>query len=585
MPNARCPLWPMPDARCPMPDARSVPHLSEKGYSIAIPQQQRRFLSAVSAVLTSSFISQFIWLFVENQPVVAQTSAYCQLSKEQVNQKEDLRRAALSGKPESQQAYFAILNKHTRESAECRQKTWPQTQAVWLRLYPCDVRAGELDRVLDKVVNKGYNQVYIEVFYDGQVLLPPADNPTAWPSVVRNRGYEKYDLLENAIAKGKQRGLKVYAWLFTMNFGYTYSQRSDRQQTLAKDGQNQTSLTVVQDAGINDDSGEVPGNQAFIDPYNPQARQDYSLLVNQVLKRRPQGMLFDYIRYLRGVGPASVATKVKDLWIYGSASQQALLQRANNQQGRDLIQRYLTKGFINVADVQAVVKQYPTEKEPLWQGRIPKPIATPKPTPTPPPKKINFIATTVAQNPTNSQPNISTPTPKLTPTPTPKPTPMLPDTGTLQKDLWKLSVAHAVQGVLDFFSMAIQPAQKMGIPVGAVFFPNGNQTINQGGFDSRLQPWDRFPASVEFHAMSYGNCGDTSCIVPQVQRTLSLAPPGVKIIPAIAGDWGKSLKNRPSLEIQMQAIRAATPQINAVSHFSFGWQEPEDERARQTCRL
>ncbi len=551
---------------------------------ITVSQNQRRTLNIVSTILTSSLISQLIWLFIENQPAVAQTSAYCQLSKEQVNKKEDLRRAALSGKPESQQAYFAVLNKHVREIAECRQKTWPQTQAVWLRLYPCDVRAGELDRVLDKVVNKGYNQVYIEVFYDGQVLLPAADNPTAWPSVVRNRGYEKYDLLENAIAKGKQRGLKVYAWLFSMNFGYTYSQRSDRQQVLAKNGQNQTSLTVPQDGGINNDSGEVPGNQAFIDPYNAQARQDYSLVVNQVLKRRPQGMLFDYIRYLRGVGPASVVTKVKDLWIYGSASQQALLQRANNQQGRDLIQRYLTKGFINVADVEAVVKQYPTEKEPLWQGRIPKPIATSTPTP---PQKINFTVTAVPKNSSNGKPTILTPTPKPTPklTPKPTPTPILPDTGTLQKDLWKLSVAHAAQGILEFLGMAIQPAQRMGIPVGAVFFPNGNQTINQGGFDSRLQPWDRFPASVEFHAMSYGNCGDVSCIVPQVQRTLSLAPPGAKIIPAIAGDWGKVLKNRPSLEVQMQAIHAATPQINAVSHFSFGWQEPEDERARQTCRL
>ena len=125
----------------------------------------------------------------------------------------------------------------------------------------------------------------------------------------------------------------------------------------------------------------------------------------------------------------------------------------------------------------------------------------------------------------------------------------------------------------------------MGIPVGAVFFPTANQAINQGGFDSRLQPWDKFPAAVEFHAMSYGNCGDVSCIVPQVQRTVSLAPAGAKIIPAIAGDWGKPLKNRPSLEIQMRAIRSATPQINAVSHFAFGWQEPEDERARQTCRL
>ncbi|MCZ0900816.1 hypothetical protein ON021_13005, partial [Microcoleus sp. HI-ES] len=181
---------------------------------------------------------------------------YCQLSPEQVNQKEDLRRAALSGKRESQQAYFAVLNKHAREIAECRQKTWPETQAVWLRLYPCDVRPGEIDRVLDKVVNKGYNQVYVEVFYDGQVLLPVADNPTAWPSVVRNRGYEKYDLLEKAIAKGKQRGLKVYAWLFTMNFGYSYAQRPDRQQTLAINGKNQTSLTVSEYAAINEDFGE-----------------------------------------------------------------------------------------------------------------------------------------------------------------------------------------------------------------------------------------------------------------------------------------------------------------------------------------
>ncbi|MEG4941102.1 family 10 glycosylhydrolase [Microcoleus sp. F4-D5] len=540
---------------------------------IANFQHQRRFFSAVTAVLTSSFISQLVWPFIGNQPALAQTSAYCQLSQEQVNQKEDLRRAALSGKRESQQAYFAVLNKHAREIAECRQKTWPETQAIWLRLYPCDVRPGELDRVLDKVVNKGYNQVYVEVFYDGQVLLPAADNPTAWPSVVRNRGYEKYDLLEKAIAKGKQRGLKVYAWLFTMNFGYTYSQRPDRQQTLAINGKNQTSLTVSEYAAINEDFGEVPGNQAFIDPYNPQARQDYTLLVNQIVKRKPQGMLFDYIRYLRGIGPASVATKVQDLWIYGPASQQVLLQRANNQQGRDLIQRYLTKGFINPNDVQAVVKQYPTEQEPLWQGRIPQAMSVA----TTASRSQNAASRSASTNPAANKPNPATPTPK--------PTPRLPDTGTLQKDLWKLSVAHAVQGILEFFGIAIQPAQRMGIPVGAVFFPTANQAINQGGYDSRLQPWDNFPAAVEFHAMSYGNCGDVSCIVPQVQRTVSLAPAGAKIIPAIAGDWGKPLKNRPSLEIQMRAIRSATPQINAVSHFAFGWQEPEDERARQTCRL
>jgi Glycosyl hydrolase-like 10 len=536
---------------------------------IANSQHQRRFLSAVSAVLASSFVCQF----VGNQPVFAQASAYCQLPKEQANIKEDLRRAALSGRPEAQQAYIAVLNKHAREIAECRRKTWPQTQAIWLRLYPCDVKPGEIDRVLDKVVNQGYNQVYIETFYDGQVLLPQADNPTVWPSVLRNRGYEKYDLLERAIAKGKQRGLKVYSWLFAMNFGYTYSQRADRQQAIARNGKNQTSLTVIQDAGLHDQSGESHATHVFIDPYSPQAKQDYSLLVNQVLRRRPQGILFDYIRYVRGVGPASVATKVQDLWIYGQSSQQALLQRATNQQGRDLIQRYLAKGFITTSDVQAVVKQYPTEKEPLWQGRIPRPIAVV----TPAPKNPSTAATTASRKSTTGRPN--------PPTPSPSPTPPLPDTGMLQKDLWQLSVAHAVQGILDFFSMAIAPAQRMGITAGAVFFPHGNQKVNQGGFDSRLQPWDRFPASVEFHAMSYGNCGDVSCIVPQVQRAVSLAPGGAKIIPAIAGDWGKSVSNRPSLEVQMRAIRSAVPEINAVSHFSYGWQEPEDERARQTCRL
>jgi hypothetical protein len=284
-------------------------------------------------------------------------------------------------------------------------------------------------------------------------------------------------------------------------------------------------------------------------------------------------MLFDYIRYLRGVGPASVATKVQDLWIYGPASQQVLLQRAKNQQGRDLIQRYLTKGFINTNDVQAVVKQYPTEKEPLWQGRTPRPI----PIANPASRRENTGSRSASRTPATKNPNAARPTPK--------PTPPLPDTGLLQKDLWILSVAHAVQGILDFLGIAIGPAQRMGIPVGAVFFPTANKVINQAGFDSRLQPWDKFPAAMEFHAMSYGNCGDVSCIVPQVQRTVSLAPAGAKIIPAIAGDWGKPLKNRPSLEIQMRAIRSATPQINAVSHFAFGWQEPEDERARQSCRL
>ena len=528
-------------------------------------QGQRRILSAVAAVLTSSLFQPFIL----SQPAQAETLSYCKLSPDDIQQKENLRQQALTGKPESQQAYFSILTEHAREVAECRTKTWPQTQAIWLRLYPCDARPGEIDRVLDNIVNKGYNKVYLEAFYDGQVLLPVADNPTAWPSVLRNPGYEKFDILAKAIAKGKQRGLKVYTWSFTMNFGYTYAQRPDKQETLARNGQGQTTLTVSQDNNSSDQIVENQENYAFIDPYSRQARQDYSVMINQLLKRRPNGMLFDYVRYMRGVGGASVATKVQDLWIYGQASQAVLLQRAQNQQGRDIIQRYLARGFVNLNDVQAANKLYPKEKEPLWPGRTPLP--EPKPTITPTSGKSNS-PTIPPKKPTPGKPEVPPP-------------PKLVDPAILQNDLWTLTVGHAVQGILEFLGLAIQPAQRMGLPVGAVFFPDGNRRINSGGFDSRLQPWDSFPSSMEFHSMIYGSCGDVSCLLPQVQRVVTMAPQGALIIPAIAGGWGQPVKNRPSLEIQMQAIHNATPQINAISHFSYGWQEPQDDRNRRSCRM
>lgn len=523
-------------------------------------QRRKPFSIAVSAVLLSNLAVPLSW----NRPAGAATSAYCQLSPNEVQRKESLRQAALSGRQEAIQSYFAVLAEHARAVSECRSRTWPQTQAIWLRLYPCDARPGEIDRVLDQIVNKGYNQVYLEVFYDGQVLLPAADNPTVWPSVLRTPGYEKFDMLSKALNKGRARGLKMYAWLFSLNLGYTYSQRPDRQQTLARNGQGQTSVTVAQEAGIDDRVGDA--NHVFVDPYSPQVRQDYSTMVNAILRRQPQGMLFDYIRYLRGVGPASVVTRVQDLWIYGEASQQALLQRAQNQQGRDLIQRYLSKGFVNANDLQAVFKQYPGEKEPLWQGR------TPLNPPTTTATVINNRGTAVAAKPPAGKPDVP-------------PAPIRPSLSTLQKELWQLSVAHATQGIIDFLAMASGPAQRMGLPAGAVFFPDGNRPVNQGGFDSRLQPWDRFPANIEFHAMSYGNCGNMSCILPQVQRVTSLAPAGAQIIPAIAGGWGQAVKNRPSLEVQMQAIRAAAPQINAISHFSYSWQEPKDDHDRRSCRI
>jgi hypothetical protein len=514
-----------------------------KGYFRLMPsltvitRHQIRFCSGVLAgIFTTSLFTQILGI----QPTQAQTLIPCQLTAELMQQKESLRQAALGGNQEAQKRYQDLISKQAKQLQECRGQNWPRNQAIWLRLYPCDLRPGSLDYIMDRIVNKGYNQVYIEVFYDAQVLLPQADNPTPWQSVVQLPGSENADLLAQAIQKGRERGLKVYAWLFAMNFGYAYAQRPDRRQVIARNGRNQTSLEVVNEASLDTDLAKGDASKAFVDPYNLQARQDYDRLVQAILKRKPDGMLFDYIRYPRGMGQASVATRVQDLWIYGDAAQQVLLQRALNYKGLELIRRFLTKGFINSGDIAQVDQLYPQEAEPLWQGRV---------------SDLNKDILPPAQR----QPY-------------------------LQSELWQLTVAHAAQGVIDFLSAAVEPVQRLGLPSGAVFFPGANKAVGRG-FDSRVQPWDRFPNNIEWHPMVYADCGRTDCIIEELQRVVSLAPYGTDIRPALAGNWGQSFGNRPSLEVQMQAIRQVAPQINTVSHFAYSWQEPESDRERKFCKM
>ncbi|OWY65634.1 hypothetical protein B7486_40935 [cyanobacterium TDX16] len=485
----------------------------------------QRHLAAIA------FTSSLLVMSLGNNPVIAQTTAYCQESEGVRQEKESLLQKALQGDTETQNRYKQLINQQAQQLAECRDRTPPQHQAIWLRLYPCDTQPGVLDKIMDRIVSRGYNYVYIETFADGQVLLPASANPTAWPAMVRTPGTENTDLLAEAIQKAHERGLKVYAWMFMMNFGYSYGQRSDRQSVLARNFQGDTSLNVVDNA-----------SQVFIDPYNVQAKRDFYQLVQQVVRRRPDGVLFDYVRYPRGLGGASVVSKVQDLWIYSEAARQALEQRALNKKGRELIKRYVAKGALSASDVDEVDKLYPDEGEPLWQGRTP---------PTQEEKKV--LPSAAARRPL------------------------------LQLELWRLSVAHALQGILDFVALAASPVQQQGIQTGLVFFPDGNQVVGEG-YDSRLQPWDRFPTSAEWHPMSYAACGNADCIAALVQRVFKYAPPEAKVIPAIAGTWGQSISNRPSLEAQMSAIERAAPQVKGISHFAFSWQEPEIENLRKSCR-
>jgi hypothetical protein len=477
-----------------------------------------------------SIYPQFLLIFISlvSQSFIpsslqAATNPYCQFETNSVTTKENLRQASLKGNPKANQNYQAIVKEHAKILRQCRKNSWLQEQAIWLRLYPCDVREGAIDEILDRIVNLGYNTIYVEVFFDSQVLLPKNSNYTPWASVVDLPGMENRDLLAETIQKGRERGLKVYAWLFSLNFGYLYSQRPDRQNVLARNGKGENSLDFVHDR-----------SQAFVDPYHPQVREDYSKLLQAVLQRRPDGVLFDYIRYPRGSGEESLVSKVKQLWIYGEASRKAFLERAQNQQGKWLLEQYITKGYIDANDVAKVKKLYPQEKTPLWQGRSPE---------------------------------------------------MSNSLSGLQLDLWYFSVAHAAQGVIDFLEFASSQVESQGITAGAVFFPDGNKVVGEIGFDSRLQPWDYFAPSLEWHPMSYAICGNPNCIVEQINRVINSAAPQTKISPVLAGLWGQNQTKRPSLEAQMEAIRTQARRVNSLSHFSYSWLEPEFTRQRSSCNF
>lgn len=487
--------------------------------------------------ITSSSIAQGI----DALPSLAQsspTSAYCQISPAEISAKNVLRKAALTGNRQSQLKYSAIVKKHGDYVQSCHQKSWLKNQAIWIRLYPCDSRPGYVEEIFDRMVNKGYNQVYVSTFY-GKVLLPRATNKTVWTSVLNTVATQKTDLLAEAIQKGHERGLKVYAWMYTLNFGPDYAFSPDGQSAVAVNGRGETTMFTSAE-GLQRASDADQNSILFVDPYSQQARNDYARLVSEVVLRRPDGVLFDYVRFPRGQGERSFASQVKDLWIYNDESRKILLSRAQNTKGTATIERYLNNGNITVADIKELDALYPNEVSPMWQGRTP-------------------LENEGSMTPAEKQPWI-------------------------EWSLWQLAVAHASDGIVSFLKQAETPIEQQNIKTGAIFFPEANLPVGRRAYDSRLQPWDRFPTN-EWHPMAYATCNKSDCIVSQVQRVVSLAPPNTDVVPALAGNWGQAADSRPSLEDQMNAIHQNVPQIHSISHFSFSWQEPEYDAYRSTCRL
>lgn len=361
----------------------------------------------------------------------------CDVSTAEILRKHELRKSALVKSPRDQKAqdqYQAIIQKHKSELQACRDRNTPQTQSTWLRLYPNDVKAGVLEDVFDKMANRGYNQVFVEVFYDGRVLLPVADNPTPWRSVMEEsvKAGEvpaDYDLWKQAIEIGRARGIKVYGWSFTMNFGYGYSEIKGRSGALALNGRGENSI-----ANTNFDRSLVSNGRAFyedayeadhlfVDPYNAIAKADLTSVVKALMKRNPDGMVFDYVRYPTN-STGELIDNVKQLWIHGKASRTALLNSIDNRTVRELMDIYLQNGDLTADDVVQTEKKLTDNIK---------------------------VRSTNIKNPR--------------------------ETAAIAEGLlWNIATNHAYKGVVNFVNTITAPLQQNSIPIGTVFFPNGNRT-------------------------------------------------------------------------------------------------------------
>lgn len=474
----------------------------------------------------------------------------CDVSKnEEILRKHELRKLALIKEPNNLSArsqYQAILQKHKSELQACRDRNFPQTQATWVRLYPNDAKAGVLEDVFDKVANRGYNQVFIEAFYDGRVLLPVADNPTPWRSVMEEavktgEVAADYDLLQKAIALGRERGIKVYGWAFAMNFGYGYSEIRGKAAALAinGDGENSIAKTNFNRAQVSngrafyEDAYEA--DHLFVDPYSAIAKNDLTNLVKALMKRQPDGIVLDYVRYPT-TQTGALIDNVKQLWIYGQSSKAALLnsigdRSINDRHVRELMAIYLQNGKITADDV------IQTEQKLATAAQVP-------------PTNIKNLPKTLA---------------------------------IAQNLLWNLATNHAYEGVLNFINTVTAPLQQNNIPVGTVFFPAGNRS-ESGKYDPKMQPWHRFPNSMERHAMTYAICADGKCVADQVAEVVRQSAPETLVCPILAGTWGQSFDGHASFEIQTQAIFTKQPKIKCLSHFVFSWMEPESDRLRKAGR-
>ena len=149
-------------------------------------------------------------------------------------------------------------------------------RGMWLRPYRSDLSDGHLLEVLDHATDWGITDLYIEDFWGGELAEPS-------PSHLFPARYPGYSLLKAYAEAAHRRGIRVHAWLHTLDFGPVYAARHpDR---LVYDGWGHT-------------SGATEKGSHAVDPGLKANREKLEKLVTELSKSGfVDGIILDYLRY------------------------------------------------------------------------------------------------------------------------------------------------------------------------------------------------------------------------------------------------------------------------------------------------
>lgn len=203
-------------------------------------------------------------------------------------------------------------------------------KGLWIRPYRGDLSGLHVLEVLDNAQAMGITEVYVEAFHNGKLHYKSPSNlfPLATPATATA---PEVELLKVYSREARRRGMKVYAWLHTLNFGQAYGEAHPDQ--LVRDGFGQT-------------SGATEKLSWRVSPTHPEVRRRLNLMAWELASSgMVDGVQLDYIRYpvrLKN-GDVDPSADPRNFWGY-SAHQQQTFFAENPAYDTDAMRTYLSTG-------------------------------------------------------------------------------------------------------------------------------------------------------------------------------------------------------------------------------------------------